>query len=87
MKLKILIFCLFLPNLAFAEVVKVNNSEIIELMKKGVPIVDIRRANEWADTGVIDSSILLTFFDKDQLDVHRNNVDIFLVPQLIFPQQ
>ena len=74
MKLKILIFCLFLPHLALAEVVKVNNSEIIELMKKGVPIVDIRKANEWADTGVIDSSILLTFFDKDG----KYNFDLWL---------
>ena len=81
MKLKILIFCLFLPHLTFAEVIKVNNSEIIELMKKGVPIVDIRRANEWADTGVIDSSILLTFFDKDgkyNFDLWLSTLDKFI---------
>ena len=74
MKLIILILCLFLSHLAFAEVLKVNNSEIIELMKKGVPIVDIRRADEWADTGVIDSSNLLTFFDKDG----KYNIDLWL---------
>lgn len=74
MKLLILIFCLFLPHLASAEVLKVSNSEIIELMKKGVPIVDIRRADEWADTGVIDSSNLLTFFDKDG----KYNIDLWL---------
>ena len=74
MKLIILILCLFLSHLASAEVLKVNNSEIIELMKKGVPIVDIRRADEWADTGVIDSSNLLTFFDKDG----KYNIDLWL---------
>ncbi len=78
MKLLSLIYCLFLPLLASAEVIKVNNSEIIELMKKGVPVVDIRRANEWADTGVIDNSYLLTFFDKDgkyNIDLWQSKLD------------
>ena len=50
-------------------------------MKKGIPIVDIRRANEWADTGVIDSSILLTFFDKDgkyNFDLWLSTLDNFI---------
>ena len=33
-------------------------------MQNGVPIIDIRRAEEWNDTGVIKQSNLLTFFDK-----------------------
>lgn len=74
MKLKILIFFLFLPKLIFAEVIKVNNEELIELMQNGVPIVDIRRSNEWVDTGVIDDSNLLTFFDKDG----KYNIDLWL---------
>ena len=74
MKLKILLFFLFLPQLIFAEVIKVNNKEIIELMQNGVPIVDIRTSNEWVDTGVIDGSILLTFFDKDG----KYDIDLWL---------
>ena len=74
MKLKILLFFLFLPKLIFADVIKVNNEEIIELMRNGVPIVDIRKSNEWADTGVIYDSNLLTFFDKDG----KYNTDLWL---------
>jgi len=54
---------LFSTNV-FAEVRNVNNQEIVSLMKNGVPIIDIRRADEWYDTGVINQSNLLTFFDK-----------------------
>jgi len=48
----------------FAEIVEVNNYEIDELIKVGVPLVDIRTESEWYETGVIDKSNLLTFFDK-----------------------
>jgi len=41
----------------------INNDELKVLLKKGVPIFDVRRADEWAETGVIDGSIKLTFFD------------------------
>jgi len=54
---------LFSTNV-FAEVRNINNQEIVSLMKNGVPIIDIRRADEWRDTGVINQSNLLTFFDK-----------------------
>ena len=48
----------------FAEVVEVNNDKIDKLIKDGVPLVDIRTEREWYETGVIDQSNLLTFFDK-----------------------
>ena len=65
MKIKLfLIYLLFFTSSVFAEVKEVNNQEIISLMKKGVPVIDIRRADEWHNTGVINQSNLLTFFDK-----------------------
>ena len=65
MKKKLIAICLYiLTTQAFAEVKEVNNQEIISLMQNGVPIIDIRRAEEWNDTGVIKQSNLLTFFDK-----------------------
>jgi rhodanese-related sulfurtransferase len=71
MKTKIftIIFLLSASQL-FAEVKEVNNQEIVSLMQSGVPIIDIRRASEWHDTGIIKQSNLLTFFDqKDNYDV------------------
>ena len=59
------VICLYiLTTQAFAEVKEANNQEIMSLMQSGVPIIDIRRAEEWSDTGVIKHSNLLTFFDK-----------------------
>ena len=50
---------------AFAEVIDVNNEEIIKLSNTNIPIVDVRRSSEWDQTGVIPNSILLTFFDEE----------------------
>ena len=60
------IFCFLIPiKLAFAEIVDINNEQIIELSNSNIPIVDVRRSSEWEQTGVIPNSILLTFFDKE----------------------
>ena len=50
---------------AFAEVIDVNNEEMIKLSNTNIPIVDVRRNSEWVQTGVIPNSILLTFFDEE----------------------
>ena len=49
----------------FAEINEVNNNGIKILMESGVPLIDIRTEKEWHETGVINQSKLLTFFDKD----------------------
>ena len=59
-----LIYILILPNYSFADVINVDNLKIIKLINKGTPIIDIRRVDEWSQTGVIPGSHLLTFFDK-----------------------
>ena len=68
MNIKICIkFIVFLLTVkfAFAEVVDLNNEEIIKLSNTNIPIVDVRRSSEWVQTGVIPNSILLTFFDEE----------------------
>ena len=60
-----LIVCLLTVKFAFADVVDVNNEQILELSKTNIPIVDVRSSSEWDQTGVIPTSILLTFFDKE----------------------
>ena len=59
------IVCLLIVKFAFAEIIDVNNEEIIKLSNINIQIVDVRRSSEWVQTGVIPNSILLTFFDKD----------------------
>ena len=59
------IVCLLTIKFAFADVVDVNNEQILELSNTNIPIVDVRSISEWEQTGVIQDSILLTFFDKE----------------------
>ena len=40
-----------------------NNNQLQVLLKNNVPIYDIRRPEEWRQTGVIEGSQLLTFVD------------------------
>ena len=54
----------FLGTQLFAGIHEVNNDEIIILMGKGIPLIDIRTKSEWHQTGVINKSKLLTFFDN-----------------------
>ena len=56
---------LLIVKFAFAEVIDVNNEEMIKLSNTNIPIVDVRRSAEWVQTGVIPNSILLTFFDEE----------------------
>lgn len=41
----------------------VGNVELQDLLDRGVRIVDLRREDEWAETGVIEGSTLITAFD------------------------
>ena len=50
---------------AFAEIIDVDDQEMIKLSNLNIPIVDVRRSSEWDQTGVIPNSILLTFFDEE----------------------
>ena len=40
-----------------------NNTELDIMLKQNVPVYDIRRAEEWRQTGVVEGSQLLTFVD------------------------
>ena len=59
-----IIVSLLIVKFAFAEVIDVDDQEMIKLSNDNIPIVDVRRSSEWDQTGVIPNSILLTFFDE-----------------------
>ena len=55
-----------------AEVIDVDSAGLQRLRAEGVPVIDVRRAEEWSKTGVIEGSHLLTFFDaKGRYDLGR----------------
>jgi rhodanese-related sulfurtransferase len=74
MKKYFLIWCWLLSMPAMAEVKDVDNAALQKLLKDKVTIVDIRTPEEWKETGVIEGSHLLTFFDKNG----RYNIDNWL---------
>lgn len=44
---------------------QIDNQQLITLQAQGVPVYDIRRADEWAQTGVVEGSRRLTFVDNN----------------------
>ena len=42
----------------------IDNTKLQQLINAGVPLIDVRTANEWQQTGVISGSHLMTFFDE-----------------------
>lgn len=49
---------------AHAEIINVDSAELARLKAQGVPVVDIRTAGEWSESGIVPGSHLLTFFDE-----------------------
>ena len=57
---------LSLSGLAFSGgLSEVDSSQVLEMLKRGVPVIDIRRQDEWIETGVIEGSRLMTAFDQN----------------------
>ena len=61
----ILIINIFFAPLSFSDVIEVGNIELKSLLEKRIPLIDIRRKDEWKSTGIVENSILMTFFDKN----------------------
>lgn len=69
---KLFVLLLLLLSLGQAEVI--NQPAGKELLKAHIPIVDIRTPGEWKETGVLQGSIPIMFFDEKG----GYNVDRFL---------
>lgn len=41
-----------------------DNQQLNTLLEQGVPIFDIRRPEEWKQTGIVEGSQMLTFVDR-----------------------
>ncbi len=53
-----------------ASIGDLTDDQLAAMAAEGVPLIDIRRPPEWEETGVIEGSHLLTFFDE------RKNYDL-----------
>ena len=61
----ILIINVLVASFAFSDVIEIGNIELKPLLQKKIPLIDIRRKDEWKSTGIVENSILMTFFDKN----------------------
>jgi len=60
---RILAILLLLVAPVHAEVTQLDNNGLKALLAKGIPLIDVRRPDEWKKTGIVEGSHLLTFFD------------------------
>jgi len=68
--LKILLTFCMTATLLFADFREVDEKELQSMIKKGIKVIDIRRAGEFKQTGIIKGAYMLTFFDdKGAYDV------------------
>lgn len=49
---------------ARAEIVNIGSEELKALIGRGTPVVDLRTAAEWRQTGVVKGSQMITLFDE-----------------------
>ena len=63
---KIALLLLLLPLVACSEppYTNIDNQQLKTLQSQGIPVYDIRRADEWAQTGVVEGSRRMTFVDE-----------------------
>jgi rhodanese-related sulfurtransferase len=64
--LRFLFTCLILISASSvrAEIIDIDNAQLASLSSSGIPVIDIRTAPEWEETGIVPGSRLLTLFDE-----------------------
>ena len=68
---------LSLSTTAHADVTHIDNEKTSELLAEGIPLIDVRTESEWKQTGIVEGSHLLTFFDeKGNYDIKKWVADL-----------
>ena len=76
MKIVIVIFILF-TKFVNAEVININNKELINLIEKEIKIIDVRTQNEWKSTGIIKGSFLISLLNKNKKFIFKDWYQMF----------
>lgn len=58
-----LIFEVELVAVAAPSFASINNAQLVTKLENGIKLIDIRRSEEWQQTGIVDGSIKSTAFD------------------------
>ena len=57
------LLALLASTLVQAEVINIDANQLEQLRARGVPLVDVRTAPEWRQSGIVEGSHTMTFFD------------------------
>ena len=60
---RVLLLLFLLSGMLMAGLIDLSPKDVENYKKEGVVIIDIRTAPEWSQTGIIEGSKLITFFD------------------------
>ena len=61
----LLLICFLYPQAIWAEVVDISVDELRKMLAtKDIVIVDVRTPKEWRQTGIVESSVPIMFFDE-----------------------
>ena len=60
----IIVGLVFFATPALSDVQNIDNATLEKMIAEGIPVIDIRRADEWQSTGIVEGSHTITFFDK-----------------------
>ena len=64
MRIYLLCFLLILPLTLLADVVDIDAHQLNEMMEQDVVIIDVRTPGEWQQTGIVEGSIPIMFFNE-----------------------
>lgn len=64
-RLLIACICLLSAFAVRADIVDIDSAGLEKLKAAGVPVIDVRTAAEWQETGIVAGSHLLTYFDDN----------------------
>ncbi len=63
--MKILIIILLLiSKTVFADIINIDNKKLKNLLKQGIPVIDVRTKKEWIKTGVIKNTYLISMINE-----------------------
>lgn len=60
----LLLYLVLFSNVLFAEVVQINSQQLSKLLDEGVTVIDVRTPGEWKQTGIVEGSHTIMFFDE-----------------------
>jgi len=64
LKYCLIISALIFSNALFAEVVQIDSKQLKELLEAGVTVIDVRTPPEWEQTGIVEGSLPIMFFNQ-----------------------